>query len=76
MEKNLEKDYRIYLNTILEFRSAKNLCFNETDNKWHFILNVTTGLINSKVKVSILYEYELSTATCIHISIVVIIILY
>lgn len=25
-------------------------------------------LINSKVKVSILYEYELSTATCIHIS--------
>ena len=70
-KKNLEKDYRIYLNTLLELRSAKNLCFNETDNKWHFILNVANGYINSKVKVSILYEYELSTATCIHNSSVV-----
>ena len=62
---NLQNDYKIYLNAKLAYRGAYNMVYNETDNKWYFVLKVVSPINRSKIKIDILYGEKLSTATCI-----------
>ena len=62
---NFQNDYRIYLNTQLNYRGAYNMSFNDTDNKWYFSVKVVSAIYNSKVIIDILYGEKSSTATCI-----------
>ena len=64
--KNEEDDYLIYKVTALTFFSAFNLTFNTTDNKWHFIVNIGGGTVNTKYVIDVLYDDEPSTARCVH----------
>ena len=67
-KQNLQDDYRIILNTELYFVDAYNMIYNETDQKWHFLVRVTSCKIDSKVIIDILYGVEYSTATCIAVN--------
>ena len=62
---NLQNDYRIYHYVKLSYRGANEMTFNETDNKWYFIVNVASSRYNSKIIIDILYGEKSSTATCI-----------
>ena len=67
-KKNLQDDYRIILNTELIFRDAYNMIFNETDQKWHFLVGVPSCKPDIKVIIDILYGVDYSTATCIAVN--------
>jgi hypothetical protein len=62
---NLQGDYRIIINLQLSFVMGYDLIFNETDSKWYFRVKVTSGKIDTKVVIDILYGDKSSTATCI-----------
>ena len=64
-KQNLQDDYRIFLNNVLYFVDAYNMIFNETDQKWHFLVRVTSCKPDTKIMIDILYGVEYSTATCI-----------
>ena len=64
-KKNLQSDYRIFYSAQLCYRGAKELTFNDTDNKWYFNVNVVSSIMNAKIIIDILYGEKSSTATCI-----------
>lgn len=63
---NLQGDYRIYLDETLSYRGAYNMTFNDTDNKWHFVIDAANPKYGSKIITDILYGDKSSTATCIN----------
>ena len=41
------------------------MTFNDTDNKWYFIIKTVSSMFNSKIVTDILYGEKASTASCI-----------